>query len=371
MSPRWKRLSILLFEVIYLFSTLAVGALPVPATNSAPTGEEALLLMIAVYARFEISSGAALLPAAPGQPRLAGGILLRGAGQTVQDQINENKALADLYWLYFENARDDKSKEHFAAQAQKYQDAADALDKKRDGRRRRPPGIARFFHGVGRVINKVVGGIVVGGAKATEFIVDEALPMYIQLMIKTLPDKHINLMWDKIAARLGGGPAGEFLAKKIRKFIEPYFLRMRDHLFNRRLPEAKPTEMEEAPGGEIVNAEGAFLEVSGDAFLENEIYLHFNPEGGPVTGKGRNVQINSPGADDELIQYLDMEFTGTYTAETKSFAGVIQVKSYYKCAGDCSAFPPFNYPANWNGILEGKIITGWMDGQGDFELVVK
>ena len=172
------------------------------------------------------------------------------------------------------------------------------------------------------------------------------------------------------AARLGGGPAGEYLAKKIRKFIEPYFLRMRDHLFNRKPPEAKPTEMEEAPSGEIVNAEGAFLELWGEAFLENEIYLHFNPEGGPVTGEARNVIIQDAGTDNEFTQYLDMEFTGTYDAETKSFSGVIQVKSYYKCASD-PCYPPFNYPANWNGTLDGKTITGWVDGQGDIELVVK
>jgi hypothetical protein len=374
MLPKWKWVCLVLSEIILLISSLSLDLLPQTASNPGPSGDDALLLMIAAYSRLETSAGSAAVSAPPTAIQ-RGTILpvsLFSQSRSAQDQINEFRILADLYWTYAENAKDPKARDSFAAQAEEYSKKADALEGDRSRRRGRSPAIARFFHGVGKAINAVVGGIVVGGAKATQFVVEEALPAYVQMMLKTLPDKKINLLWDKLAARLGGGPAGEFLAKKIRKFIDPYFVRLRDSLFRHR--EAKPTATEsgDTTSSDIVNAEGTFtFFAEGWTYTTNEISLHFDPTGGPVTGEAKQVFYNV-NMDCTWNSVLIMEITGTYNAETKSFKGGVQVKSTYTCSSACQDCPEdFDYPASWWATLDGNSITGEVDGRGPIELVVK
>jgi len=119
------------------------------------------------------------------------------------------------------------------------------------------------------------------------------------------------------------------------------------------------------PPGEMIEAEGVWLGYPGAcAFSENEIHWQFNSEGGPITGEAKQYSVC-----DGYIQYLDVEFEGTYNGNQNFFGGV-WVKSYYTCTEE-PCYPPFDYPASWTASWIGDQIIGEVDGLGGFSLTIK
>jgi hypothetical protein len=118
------------------------------------------------------------------------------------------------------------------------------------------------------------------------------------------------------------------------------------------------------PPGEMIEAKGIWTGYP-DAcpFPENEIHWQFNSEGGPITGDAKQYS-----ACDGFMQYLDVEFKGTYDG-SQNFSGEVWVESHYTCDED-PCYPPFDYPAAWNASMTGDTITGWVDGLGGFSLTV-
>lgn len=120
-----------------------------------------------------------------------------------------------------------------------------------------------------------------------------------------------------------------------------------------------------------IDAEGNFTTIVKEwEFDQNEITLHFNSEGGPVTGEATRNMIR---VDEEytITSLQSIEINGMYDAGSSSFEGTAWVKSSYVCTGQTECSEPFDYPASWWAFSENDSIQGNIDGLGDFELAIK
>jgi len=141
------------------------------------------------------------------------------------------------------------------------------------------------------------------------------------------------------------------------------------------IPEVKntPATIQESPSADNIqlDAEGNFTTIVNEwEFVQNEITLHFNSEGGPVTGEATKNMIR---VDEEytITSLQSIEINGMYDAGSSSFEGTAWVKSSYVCTGQTECSEPFDYPASWWAFSENDSIQGNIDGLGDFELAIK
>jgi hypothetical protein len=126
--------------------------------------------------------------------------------------------------------------------------------------------------------------------------------------------------------------------------------------------------------GSSLKLEGKFITpIEGWERTTNKITIQFNTNCPDVYGYGETLSFQED-FDYTLTATSLISFKGTYDDMSHSFKGTVYVDHDTVCEGNCSADWPysFDYPAVWNGkgtyMKDSIILTGWLDGYGDFKL---
>ena len=130
--------------------------------------------------------------------------------------------------------------------------------------------------------------------------------------------------------------------------------------------------------GESYYYAGEFLPVDvGDSISRSTdvLYLHFNTKCTDAYAYGVYIFVNDSTAMGEIgykiTSTMRISFTGDYDITNRTFLGTAWCIYTPVCdAGDCPAveLEKVEFPANWTAAWDGSVITGWMDGYGDFRL---
>ena len=118
---------------------------------------------------------------------------------------------------------------------------------------------------------------------------------------------------------------------------------------------------------------GALVSLPGATWINttNEFVIQFNSHCADVYGYANLVQTSTFGDQTQTGTHR-ISFMGEYDPTTWSFTGTIRSDYVLTCQGNCEQFQPysFNYPAAWkaNWDPSTEIITGWIDGFGDFKM---